>query len=170
MTSASLLTINTAVPAAERDGTPYVVVYDNGDWEIAFKGDVEYIAEQSLNFHSAQSFIEFFVGLMIFYEIGDIDDLDVADDLAYLMISRPVFAGRYDEPVLFIYQDGEMDVMDREVAENMIKHEPDVGFNFIPALDLFEDFRTFRSRYEDVMFSDTNDAEPVDDDAEPEEI
>lgn len=167
---ASLLTINTMIPAIERPGTPMIVAYDNGDWELAFLGDVDYIVEGSSNFHSAQSFIEFFIGLMIYFDMGDADDLDVSGDVVYLAISETIITGQYDEPVLLIYQDGEMDVMAREEAENIIHIDPDVGMNFISALELFEDFRTFRSRHEDVMFADDEERADEDEDADKEDI
>lgn len=167
---ASLLTINTVVPTTERDGSPIIVFYDNGDWEIALLGDADYIEESSNSFVGYETFVDFFVGLMILYDMGDVNDLDVSDDIVYLMISQTVYIGRYDEPVLMIFQDGSSDVMEREQAEKIIQTDPEAGFNFIPALDIFEDFRTFRARHEDVMFSYGDESTDVDEDADPEDL
>ncbi len=166
MATASLLTLNTTVPTIDRVGTPYIVFFDNGDWEIAMQGDIEFIIESSTNFLGAEPFIDFFIGLMIFFDLGDADDLDVSDGLAYLMISETVQAGGGDEPVMLIYQDGVTDVVTRQEAENIISLDPNVGYNFIPALDLFEDYRTYRARHEDVMFSDGDEDEEYDEDGE----
>lgn len=167
--AASLLTINTVVPANDRPGTPVIVYYDTGDWEIAMAGDVDYIEESSKAFLGYETFIDFFVGLMIFFDLGTADDLDYDfnNSVTYLMISETVNTGSDEEPVLLIYQDGTSDVMFRAQAEGLVAAGD--GFNFIPAVDLFEDFRTYRARHEDVMFAEGDEDEDIDEDADPEE-
>lgn len=167
---ASLLTLNTTIPSIDNPGTPVVVVFDNGDWEIAFAGDVDYIEEGSNNFHSHATFIDVFISTMIHFDMGDADDLDESDGVVYLMISETVETGDEEEPVLLVYQDGETDVMERYHAEKMIETDPTVALNFIPLIDLFEDFRTFRSRHDEMMFGHGLDDEDEDEDADPEDI
>lgn len=165
--SASLLTINTTIPAADRPGTPVVVLYENGDWEIAFAGDMDYIQEGNSAFYSAHPFAEIFALILIFFEIGDEDDLDVSDGVIYFELSEKVTKGAEEEPVLLIYTDGEMDVIERYHAENMVRADTSMQIvqNFIPLLELFEDFETFRSRHEDIMFgeADMDDVEEEED-------
>jgi hypothetical protein len=164
--TASLLTLNTTIPAADKPGTPVVVIYENGDWEIAFAGDVDYIQEGNDSFHSHHAFSEVFVLVMIHFEIGDEDDLDVSDGVIYFTISETVNEGDEDEPVLVIFQDGECDVTERYHAESMVDADKsmDVIQNFIPLLELFKDFATFRAQHEEMMFG-----HGVDDDEDEED-
>jgi len=156
--TASLLTLNTTIPAADLPGTPVVVVYENGDWEVAFAGDVDAIQEGNDSFHSHHAFSEVFVLVMIHFEMGDEDDLDVSDGVIYFTISETVNEGAEDEPVLVIFQDGEIDVTERYHAESMVATDPtmDVIQNFIPLLELFKDFAKFRGRHEDIMFGESD--------------
>lgn len=168
--AASLLTLNTTIPAADLPGTPVVVVYDNGDWEIAFAGDVDYIQEGNDSFHSHHAFSEVFVLVMIHFEIGDEDDLDVSDGIIYFEISETVNEGADDEPVLVIFQDGEVDVTERYHAQNMVDQDTAMTEvqNFIPLTDLFKDFAKFRARHEDIMFGEA-DYDDGDEDEEDED-
>ena len=165
----SLLTINTTVPTEDRNGTPVIVFFDNGDWEIVLQGEVDAIEEGTPSFLGSVTFIDFFIGLMVLFDIGDADDLDVSDEVAYLAISETVIPGGEDEPVLLIWDDGETDVMERGEAEGIIDSDPDQGRNFITALELFEDYRHFSERHRDAMFGETVE-DDLDEDAEPEEI
>lgn len=167
---ASLLTLNTNVPSAYLPGTPAIVVFDNGDWEIAYAGDVDYIAEGSSNYFGVVLFIDFFVDLMIFFDIGDVDDLDVSGETVNLFLEETVDAGGIGEPVLLIWDDRETDVMERYEAESIIKTKPDAALNFISALDLFEEFCRWRgSVSEEIMFGGDAVEQPDEDD-EPEDI
>ena len=169
---AALLTLNTAVPVSEHPGTPAIVVYDNGDWEIAFQGDVDYIREGSSNYLGYFTFIDLFVDVMIFFDIGDVDDLDVSGDRAILFIEEQIATGEEAEPVMLIYGDGEFDVMHRSEAEGLIELDPDAAFNFIPLVDLFKDFAKWRGLADDEMLwgREINEIDPDDEDAEPEDI
>jgi hypothetical protein len=162
----ALLTLNTTIPAADHDGTPVVIIYDNGDWEIAFAGDVYYIREGNDSFHSHHAFSEVFVLAMIHFETGDEDDLDVSDGIIYFEISEVINVGDEDEPVLVIFQDGECDVTERYHAQAMADSDNtmDVIQNFIPLFDLFKDFSTFRARHEELMFGEGMESDEDDDD------
>src|SRR6478735_12365975 len=146
---ASLLTLNSVVPPVEHPGTPAIVIYDNGDWEIAHDGDVDYIAEGSSNFFATVHFVEFFIDLMIYFDIGDRDDLDVSGDRVILFIEETVTAGALDEPVMLIWSDTETDVMDRAEAEGIIASDTNAALNFIPVLDLFADYCEWRGGLDD---------------------
>lgn len=165
----SLLTINTTVPDQSLPNTPVVIFFDNGDWEIGFLNDVDYIAEGSSSFLGSVTIIDFFVGLMIYFDIGDADDLDVSDEVVYLSLSENVIPGGEDEPVMLIWDDGTTDVMERGEAEGIIDSDPDQGRNFITAIELFEDYRHFSERHRDAMFGETVE-DDLDEDADPEEI
>jgi hypothetical protein len=167
---ASLLTLNTAVPPAEHPGTPAIVIFDNGDWEIAYKGDTDYIAEGSDSYVGYVTFIDFFVSMMIFFDIGDVDDLDVSGDRVNLFIEERVNHHAYDEPVLLIWDDGESDVMERCEAESILKTDPEMVTNFIAAVDLFADFCVWRSRVGDDLWDSDIESEEPDEDADPEDI
>ena len=151
---ASLLTLNTTIPSVDHPGSPVLIIYENGDWEVAFSGDVDYIREGNNSYHSHHTYADIFVGTMIFFEMGDEDDLDVSDGIIYFQISETIDQGGEEEPVLLIYSDGEIDVIERYHAEQMIFNDPtmEVVQNFVPLLDVFEDFRTFRGQHEEMMF------------------
>lgn len=153
--SASRLTIDTQVPTIDHPATPVIIIYDNGDWEIAFSGDVDYITETSSNFFCNEYFINFFVGLMIYFDLGDVDDLDVSGDTVILFLEEPNKPGSADEPVLVIWDDGQTEVMARAEAEGLMSIDSDAVFNFIPADDLFEDFAEWsgRASVEEALFS-----------------
>jgi hypothetical protein len=158
---ASLLTLNTTIPTADEPGAPVVVVYETGDWEIAFAGDVDYIKEGNDSFHSYHSFTDVFVSTMIFFELGDEDDLDVSDGVIYFTISETVQTGQEEEPVLIIFEDDMVEVMERYHAEQMVLSDRtmDIVQNYIPLIELFEEFAKFRARHEDIMFGEGQDDE-----------
>lgn len=165
----TLITLNTSVPTMPLPGSPVIMVFDNGDWEIGFAGDVNYVAEWSSNFFIAVPFADFFVDMMIFFDLGDVDDLDVSGDQTNLYISETVTVGSDDEPVLFIWDDREAEVMERRDAEMLVVQEE--GINFIPVAEIVEDFRKFRAERDEEMFTRTEeDPLDADEDADPEDI
>lgn len=151
---ASLLTINTTIPTADEPGSPVIVLYENGDWEVAFAGDVDYIKEGNNSFHSYHSFADVFVSTMVFFELGDEDDLDVSDGIIYFSMSEKITPGDEMEPVLIIYEDDMVEVMERYHAEQMTIADLTMSIvqNFIPLIELFEEFEKFRERNEHTMF------------------
>lgn len=165
--SKKLITFNTAVPTYPLPGSPVVHIFDNGDWEMGLAGDVNYVAEWASNYFVSVPFSEFFVELMIFFDIGDVDDLDVVGDITNLFISETVATDTDGEPVLLIWEDREFEVMERHDAEQLCAAD---AMNFIPVADLVEEFCSFRGKRGDAIF-DVQENEPLDadEDAEPEE-
>jgi len=167
----ALLTLNTTVPSEEYPGTPAVVVYDNGDWEIVFNGDVDYIAHDSSSFFCSMTFIQFFIELIYHYDLGDEDDLDVSDGVVTLFIEQPCVVNESDEPVLMIWADGQFEVLDRDEAESIFKMDRDTVANFIPVADLIADFQEWRGRMGDSVFPERDDDDDsVNVDEDPEDI
>lgn len=170
MSTPMVLTLNTYIPSVDLPGSPVIVVFDNGDWEIAFNGDVDYISEGSPNFFVAVPFTEFFVDLMIFFDLGDIDDLDVMGDTTNIFIEETITPGANNEPVLLIWQDKAAEVLDRADAHDIFNINTEDALNFIPVAEIIEDFQKFRSTYADVMFSVRIDDDEPDADADKEDI
>jgi hypothetical protein len=166
----TLLTLNTHIPSFGQPGSPVIVVFDNGDWEIAFAGDVDYISEGSSSFFVAVPFTEFFVDLMIFFDLGDVDDLDVMGDTTNIFISENITAGANNEPVLLIWQDKESEVLNRADAHDIFNIDTENVLNFIPVIEIIEDFRKFRSARADAMFEDQEAPIEPDEDADKEDI
>lgn len=166
----TMLSLNVTIPTTNNPGTPVVVVYDNGDWEIAFAGDVDYIQEGD-SYHSHHLISEVFVLVMLYFDMGDEDDLDISDDVIYFTVSEETVAGADNEPVLVIFHDGEIDITERRDALAMAENDLVVTSvqNFIPLLDVFEDLSKFCQQHAEMMFGVGLDIDDDDDDADGED-
>lgn len=159
--AAALLTINTEVPTADHPGTPSLVLYDNGDWEIAFAGDVSYIEETSKAFLGSEKVIHLLDELLLSY---DQDPLDQTEDRAHLFVSIGITTGIADEAVVGFWQDGECEVMCRINAEKLVEIDDEFA-NFVPMVDMFDELRSFVSYHATDMFEgdDSYDIDDLDD-------
>lgn len=161
MTKTTLITINTTVPAPNRPGAPHLVFFDNGDWEIACKGDVRFI-EDSDRYVGATPAAEVLTALALEY---DLDEMDEVDGLSTLYISVSVPVDCPEEPVIVLYDDGEFDVYERLDAEELVAIAEKSGvFNFIPFVDFMDELRMFVTNKRRDMMSRTSDEPNFDED------
>lgn len=153
-----LLTCYQNIPGVDRPGTPALVHFDNGDWEIAFNGDVDYISESPAYVGSnliAELLSEISLEL-------DGDEMDSVDGEVILFVEATIETGVPDELVLGLWRDGEASVMSRADAAFMIEADQDEEqgvYNFVPLPDLFDDLRKFLSRNRTKMFGHDEDDE-----------
>lgn len=147
-----LLTINSEVPSRDLPGTPAVVFYDNGDWEIAFDGDVSYIDETSPNYLGSVKVIDIIDELRL---LEDDDVCDVDDDRTVLFLSTYTNVGSAGEYVVGVLADGSSTIMFRVQAERMVEKEAAMH-NFVPVVDLLEELRSFVSYHGDEMFDEAD--------------
>lgn len=161
----TFLSINQTVPAAECPGTPVIAFYSNGDWEIAFLGDTDYI--ESGNSY----YVGFITAIDALTELRFEFDFDAVDDdgeVAHLYVEGYTVKDSAEELVLTLYDDGEAELMDRETASQMVAAD-DGAFNFIPFIDILEELRSFIAIKRDgdwadefpVPFGDDEDEEDV---------
>lgn len=147
----TLLTINTNVPGREEPGTPVLAFYDNGDWEIAFLGDTDYLKVNNPTYVGYQLVVDVLNAFNL--DFPELDEADEDEDGILLYTQYEVTEGAFDEPVIVLYDDGEIDVYAREHAEQMVSDVAASGvFNFIPVVDFLDDLRTFRARNAEEMF------------------
>ena len=152
-----LLTCYQNIPGVDRPGTPALVFFDNGDWEIAFNGDVDYISESPAYVGSelvAELLSEISLEL-------DGDEMDSVDGEVILFIEATIETGTGEELVLALWDDGVVTAMMRADVESMIANDDDRPlsrvFNYIPLPDFFDDLRKFLSRNRTKMFGHDED-------------
>lgn len=138
----TFLELNATVPDRGHPGSPVLVYFDNGDWEIAFAGDVDFIERGSNHFAGSVSVIDLITEARALF---DFDGVDSDGEVAHLYIEGETNVGKQDEDVFILYETDEPFMTVREHAENLIK-EDDEAFNFIPLVDLLEDIRDFVAR------------------------
>lgn len=146
----TLLTISSNIPLSDHPSTPAIVMQDNGDWEIAFDGDVGYIKDTSPTFLGAVQVIEIFNELRLLNDYDEIDDDGVR---AHLFIELSVDTGTPEEPVVGFWNDGSSTVMDLETAQNLLVEDADF-YNFITFADLLPEVRTFVHYNQDTFNED----------------
>jgi hypothetical protein len=155
MRKTTILSIDSDIPGSEEANTPVLVFYDNGDWEVAFAGDVDYIRDKSPAFVGSGTLIEIFNELLL---VNGFDEIDEQGTRATLLVDLPVTVGALDEPVVGYWLSGEFDTMLREHAEQLVKASPDPDVrlhNFIPVVDLVKETRNFlRYHAEDLAEDD----------------
>lgn len=156
--TAVLLTCNTTVPAVDHPGTPALVFFDNGQWEIAYNGDVGYISE-SPAFVGSITVIELLNELA---DLNDCDEMDEVDGDIILFIDLTIEAGAEDEPVIGLWEDGVAEIMFRDSVEHMIEiGSTDNIYNYIPLPEFMDDLRKFVSLHREGMFGrDDEDGRP----------
>jgi hypothetical protein len=153
-----LLTCNTMVPNIENPGTPALVYFDDGQWEIAYNGDVGYISE-SPKFVGSVTIIEL-LNELAGHE--DFDEMDEVDGNIILFTQLTIETADEGEPVVALWDDGTAEIMCRVFAERMI----DVGgddnvYNFVTLPEFFDDLRKFTSNHAEGMFGrDDEDGRP----------
>lgn len=146
------LFIDVKVPAPDLPNSPYLVFYENGDWNIEFGNDIEYLESATLTSGSCVSVLQMFAD-----EEFDVDSEGV--DI-YLEID---FETTLEEPVVLIWSDGRATAGDRYQADKLVRNENENFFSFIPLTELIEDINKFITRHGDMMFDDFFD----DDDFQP---
>ena len=147
----TFLTINTTVPAAEHPGTPVIVFYSNGDWEVTFLGDTDYIESGNAFYVGFITAIDALTELRFEF---DFDAVDTDGTVAHLYVEGTVNTDADDEPVLALYEDGEAELFVRADIAEMLAIEDSGVFNFIPFVDILEELSTFVSAKREEMFGD----------------
>lgn len=148
------LSINTTVPAEDNPGTPVIVFYSNGDWEIAFLGDTDYIESGNSYYVGYVTAIDALTDLRFEF---DFEAVDSDGEVAHLFVEGYTFKDAPSELVLVLYDIGETDLMERETAEHMIAAEDSGVFNFIPYIDLIDELRRFVAIKRHEMFESFED-------------
>ena len=74
------------------------------------------------------------------------------EDVAHLFISISIDEGSLEEPVIIVWDDGEMDVCERLHAEKLVENEDSGVFNFIHIPEFMDDLRRFLAHNQDAMF------------------
>lgn len=151
---ASLISLNTTVPAPHMPGSPTLVVFDNGDWEIALQRDADYLAERSSGFLCSDSVSNILTCLSLEY---DGEEMDETGDEVILFLSITVESDDLEEPVVGIWESGEIDIFERYHAEKMVANKDSGLFNFIPVSDFMEDLRRFLATNRAAMFEEIED-------------
>ena len=145
--------IDVKVPAPDMMTSPYVVFYENGDWNIEFGGDVEFIESNVLTSGSCVSIFQMFAE-----EEFDCDSEGV--DI-YLEIESET---SLDEPVVLIWSDGKATAGDRYQADKLVKNANPDFYSYIPLNELIDDLNKFILRHGDMMFDETyggDDVQPL---------
>ena len=147
------LFIDVKVPAPDLPNSPYVVFYENGDWNIEFGSDVEYLEATMLTSGSCVGVLQKFSD-----EEFDVDSEGV--DI-YLEVE---FDAQIEEPVVLVWNDGRLTAGDRFQADKLVRSENENFYSFIPLSELIDDLNKFIKRHADMMFDDYFDD---DDDFQP---
>lgn len=145
--AAVLLTCNQTVPGPEHPGTPALVFYDNGEWEIAYNGDVDYLRDNP-SFVGDELVSEILSELSL--ELGD-DEMDQVDGNTILFLDVTIETGHGSTPILALFDDGVCQIMEQGEAQLLMEADGGV-FNFIHLPELLDDIRKFLSLHRDGMF------------------
>ncbi len=140
----SLITINSTIPHSG-PAAPVIVFFDDGRWEIAHDGDVHYITHGPTSGDLDPSFIAAPALLPLLDDwlaIIELPHLVTDDTNTALFLNQTVDVGRWDEPVIVLFADGDAEVTDRETAEQSATDDEDF-VNFISIDDLVSDLREF---------------------------
>lgn len=148
----STLFFSKTVPSADRPGSPFLYFCDNGDWDIAFAGDLSYIEDYTSAYVGGVSVIS------IFDELADMNDQEEMDDdgeVVHLLATIEVpDDDDMEAPVLELSLDGTCTPSDRWLAEKSIMSPTFDTFNFIPLADFFEELARFIANNKRNMFDD----------------
>jgi len=140
----SSIFIYAKVPEADSPTCPLLVFYENGDWNIEFAGDVEFIKSNILTTLNCAMLLQLFSDEEFDYDSEGCDiylELEVESDI--------------EEPVVLIWCDGRATAGDRFQAENLIRNGNTDFYNYIPLSELVEDIAKFITRHSDMMFDDS---------------
>lgn len=156
---AVLLTCNQHVPGPDHPGTPALVFFDNGDWEIAFNGDVDYISD-SPAYVGTDLVSKILSELSLEY---DGDEMDEVDGETILFIDITVTETGPSLPVLALFDDGFSQIMEVGDAQKLIDTNGGV-FNFVQLAEFMDDLRKFLSKNSTKMFGrdDADERPPLD--------
>jgi hypothetical protein len=147
----STLFFSKTVPSETRPGSPFLYFCDNGDWDIAFAGDLSYIEDYTSAYVGGVSVIT------IFNELADMADQEEMDDdgeVVHLLASIEVPEDAMEAPVLELGLDGSCTPSDRWLAEKSITSDTFDIYNFIPLTDFFEELARFIANNKRNMFDD----------------
>lgn len=142
----SLITINTSVvhsgPAA-----PILIFFDDGRWEIDNVGNLDYI----VNGYHGDTPDPAYVGSAALIDLIDEYraslDYDVSErdeNEAVVFLSETVDVGSEQEPVFILFADGDVELVDRYIAEDASRDDEDF-VNFVSVDDLISELREFVS-------------------------
>ena len=156
---AVLLTCNSNVPGPEHPGTPALVFFDNGDWEIAFNGDVDYISD-SPAYVGTDLVSKILSELSLEY---DGDEMDEVDGETILFIDITIEETGPAIPVLALFDDGFSQIMAAGDAQMLIGSDGGV-FNYVQLAEFMDDLRKFLSKNRTAMFGrdDEDERPPLD--------
>ena len=155
----TLLFLDTEVPDRDSPGAPAFVFYDNGDWEIAFAGDLDYIKGSSAYLGSA-TIIEVIDSLNTEF---DLELVDENDGTAFLYTSIEITEEADDEPLLVLHDDGEFDIQERANAVELVDAAGG-AYNFVSLVELFEELERFLRRRIPESMDDGRDDDDLGDD------
>lgn len=139
------------VPIESRPGSPFLFFCDNGDWDIAFGGDLPYIEDYTSAFVGAVSVISLFNTLA---DMQDAEEMDEDSEVAHLLLTIEVPDDDMEAPVLELSLDGSCTPSDRWLAEKSIGREEIDVFNYIPVADFLEELGRFITNNKRNMFDD----------------
>lgn len=139
----SLITINSSIPHSG-PAEPALVFFDDGRWEIAYAGDVDYI-KHGFGETTDDSFVGTVSVLTLLDEwlaIIELDPLERDGENVILFLNQTVDVGRWDEPVVVLFANGDAEVTYRETAEQSSTDDEDF-VNFVTIDDLVAELREF---------------------------
>lgn len=144
-----LLTLNTMVPNGG-PAEPVLVFHDDGKWEIAYAGDVDYIRNYG---DTSESPRPTYVGNASIADILDsfltligkplLDRYGLPE--THLFVSETIPHDVPGEPMVAVYLDGGYRVMTEWMASRDIEEDSNL-LNYIPLIAVVEDFRQFRAK------------------------
>lgn len=140
----STLFIYATVPAPDCPTCPYLVVYENGDWNIEFGGDIDYIENTLFTSGSCVSLLQMFVE----------DEFDQHSEGVDLYLELEIESD-IEEPVILIWGDGRVTPGDRFQAEKLLRSDNPDFFNYILLSELLDDLTKFITRHGDTLFDDS---------------
>lgn len=153
-----LLTLNTIIPNGY-PADPVLVFHDNGSWEIAFAGDVDYIRNYGepamagtdityVGHAPVVDIIDKYLALLGKPALSRYADADISTAHLFLSVSAPYNCP--EEPVVAVYFDGTVRVMTEWMASRDLDEDENL-LNYIPLAALIEDIRTFVSTNVEAM-------------------
>lgn len=139
----TLITINSTIPHSG-PAEPSLVFFDDGRWEITYAGDVDYV-QHGIGETNDESFVGSASVITLLDEwlaIIELDPLERDGENVVLFLNQTVEVGRWNEPVVVLFANGDAEVTDRETGETAATEDEDF-VNFVPIDDLVSELRDF---------------------------